>query len=371
MATVSQSAHTLLDVINDVLDFSKIEAGMMELTMETIDLHILTNQAADAISFQAQKKNIDLIVTVGDHVPRFVLADTVRLRQVLVNLMGNAIKFTEQGEIELKIEVLGNQNLEIQTASYSFSVRDTGIGIHPDNQKKIFEAFAQEDSYTTKKFGGTGLGLSISNRLLALMGSHLQVQSEPGKGSTFYFDVTFNTVTDNSDDTNPSHTAQGKWGAGSSKVISASVIKILIAEDNAVNMTLIKIVLKKLLPKAMLVEAGNGKIAVELFDKERPNLVFMDVQMPELNGYDAAGEIRRVEKSWQSSLLSGSVGSADHRLPAANHHRIPIIALTAGTIKGEREKCLDAGMDDYMSKPIAIDALVAIINKWLPVFNKK
>lgn len=387
MATVNQSAHSLLGVINGVLDFSKIESGKLELVHEKVDLITLTAQASDVITFQAQKKNINLLVTVSDEVPRFIMTDSIRLRQVLVNLMGNAIKFTEEGEIELKVEVIpacrtgrGNQNPEMPTAdhrhdsqresttNYRFSVRDTGIGIHPDNQKKIFEAFAQEDSYTTKKHGGTGLGLSISNKLLELMGSQLQLQlhSEPGYGSTFYFDINFENASGQPAGLSGSQIipspAMGK--VTNDKTLKDSVVhsfaeyagklKILVAEDNPVNMALVKILLKRIVPQAILIEAANGKMAIEKFSNEKPDLIFMDVQMPEMNGYDSVSEIRRIESGF---LISNSEQPV--------FRRTPIIALTAGTVKGEKEKCLEAGMDDYVSKPIVGDALESIINKWL------
>jgi PAS domain S-box-containing protein len=419
MATVSQSAHSLLDIINDVLDFSKIESGKLELVHEKVDLLTLTAQATDVITFQAQKKDIELIVSVAEEVPRFIMADSTRLRQVLVNLMGNAIKFTEAGEIELKVEVIGDRYSVIGNkysvignqspttdhrlpttdyqppttdhrkpiTDYRFSVRDTGIGIHPDNQQKIFEAFSQADSYTTKKYGGTGLGLSITNKLLALMGSTLQLRSEPGKGSVFFFEVAFETVSEGSLQFPASGSQSGlqTMEAGEKQETSnrqplpvrQAGVTILVAEDNPVNMHLVKILLKKILPQSILIEATNGQIAVDKFVSEKPDLIFMDVQMPEMNGYEATGEIRRIEGNWYSVISNRSeptdhppplpvrqAGNTDHRLPTTGY-RIPIIALTAGTVKGEKEKCLEAGMDDYVSKPIVGDAIESVVNKWL------
>jgi PAS domain S-box-containing protein len=365
MTTVNESARGLLEIINDVLDFSKIEAGKLELAIEKTDLIQLTKQVTDIVSFQANKKNLKMILSLPPSIPQFIWADPVRLRQVLINLLGNAVKFTEKGEVELKVEVISNQytvsgiRLDTDhrplTTEYRFSVRDTGVGIKPENQERIFQAFSQEDSSTTKKFGGTGLGLSISNRLLALMGSKLQLTSEPGKGSTFYFEAGFKSEagdTSASPDVLPVKAKEN--------VSDSSGIKILIAEDNPVNMSLIKIILKKKLPNATLVEAGNGKIAAEKFSKEPFTLVFMDVQMPEMNGYEATGEIRKIE----SGYLTLDTGITSSPQPQASR-KTPIIALTAGAITGEKEKCLAAGMDDFVTKPIVNDAIDAVIKKWI------
>ncbi len=370
MTTVNESARGLLDIINDVLDFSKIEAGKLELAIEKTNLTELTKQVNDLVSFQAKKKGLTMLLNIGDNIPHYIWADSVRLRQILINLLGNAVKFTEKGEVELKVELIQNQKLETLNAklkTFRFSVRDTGVGIKPENQERIFQAFSQEDSSTTKKFGGTGLGLSISNRLLALMGSKLQLTSEPGIGSTFYFEAEFKAE------------AGDKKGIGQAVPLAdmknnfseSDTIKILIAEDNPVNMSLIKIILKKKLPNATLVEAGNGKIAVEKFAKEPFTIVFMDVQMPEMNGYGATGEIRRIEKSSQLAVGSRQDGNqsptTDHRLPITDYqlYRTPIIALTAGAIAGEKEKCLAAGMDDFVTKPIVNDAIDLVLKKWI------
>jgi PAS domain S-box-containing protein len=387
MSTVSKSAHSLLDVINDILDFSKIEAGKLELIKERVDLLTLSHQACDVISFQAQKKNVELVVSLANNIPRSIYADSIRLRQVLVNLMGNAIKFTEEGEIELKVEVNGDQVLNTdhrppitdhrtQTTTYRFSVRDTGIGISSENQKKIFIAFSQGDSSTTKKYGGTGLGLSISNKLLALMGSSLQLISEPGKGSTFYFDVNFETSISEADVLMSQKTILEMPSKKAEAPVIAKqvpstdgVIKILVVEDNQINMTLAKIIIKKKVPNATLIEAGNGKLAIEQFTKEKPDIIFMDVQMPEMNGYDAVREIRRIESvaGYWLPVSSFRLSDTGNRKPETQ--RVPIIALTAGTVKGEKERCFEAGMDDYISKPIVGNAIDDMINKWLSKQN--
>jgi PAS domain S-box-containing protein len=360
MATVNKSARALLDVVNDILDFSKIEAGKLELLNEKVDLNTLTAEATDVISFQAQKKNINVFTTMVAGTPRYVLADSVRLRQVLVNLVGNSIKFTDEGEIELRLEQVANRQAPISESGqretgnrkqiFKFSVRDTGKGINPEYQKKIFDAFAQEDSYITKKYGGTGLGLSISNKLLALMGSKLQLESEPGKGSTFFFQVELPVLPQagaaSSEEKDFFDAAQQQMFQQNDLSSRGTGQKILLVEDNPLNIALARILLKKILPKVTIVEALDGQTAVEKFLSEEPKLIFMDIQMPVMNGYEAAAEIRRLE--------------ADRQTP-----RTPIVALTAGIVKGEREKCLAAGMDDFVGKPIVGNALSNVLDRWL------
>jgi signal transduction histidine kinase len=340
VAAVTQSANSLLSIVNDILDFSKIESGKFELIEEKTALWQLGRQMMNLGKYNGNENELKMILSISPEVPEYILADELRLGQVLVNLVGNAIKFTRKGEVELSIEVItqneNNYNLR-------FAVKDSGIGIDPKNQQKIFEAFSQEDTSTTKTYGGTGLGLSISNKLLALMGSQLQLVSQPGKGSLFYFDVTFKSIPN-----------QFKY-QGNTMPLSANIKikenvkmvspKILIAEDNAVNMLLCKFFLKEILPNAEIIEANNGNEAVEYFLNKSPHLILMDVQMPEISGLDATGKIRQAETGI----------------------RVPIIALTAGVIKGEKENCLSAGMDDYISKPFVKATLEKMIDKWLKV----
>ena len=371
MNTLNQSAQGLLDIINDVLDFSKIEAGKLELVIEKTDLKELTKHVTDIVSFQAKKKNIEMVLHFSDKLPRFIWADSVRLRQVLINLLGNAVKFTEKGKVELIVELVPDLKFQVSSESnmealgmrretVRFSVHDTGIGIKPESQSKIFQAFSQEDSTTSKKFGGTGLGLAISNTLLAIMGSKLQLKSKPGKGSTFYFEAAFKAQFSDSGDEKQAETTKKD---GKEKIFSDSPdIKILIAEDNLVNMTLIKILLENKFPNATLLEAANGKQAIEKFTKGQFSLVFMDVQMPEMNGYEATAEIRRIENSHPSTVI-GRQSTFDIR-------RTPIIGLTASAIAGEKEKCIAMGMDDFVTKPIVGNAIDAVLNKWL-ILNSK
>jgi PAS domain S-box-containing protein len=345
--TVNESARALLDIINDILDFSKIEAGMLELELANTSLPNLLAQAISVVRYQVQAKDLGLRLTCAPDVPPVVSADPVRLRQVLINLLGNAVKFTSQGEIELKLEATAPEKNGL--AFLRFTVSDTGIGIDPENQQKIFDAFVQADTSTTRKFGGTGLGLSISNRLLALMGSKLQLQSTVGQGSTFFFDVTLRPVAPTGPELSPT---AGPWSdgtlleglfAGQSAPISAAPYLVLIVEDNPVNLLLAKILVQRLLPQAEVAEAINGQLAVAYCQQQVPDLVLMDVQMPVMNGYQAAQAMRAL----------------------AHLAQTPIVALTAGHVVGERERCLAAGMNDFVSKPVAEAVLGAALTRWL------
>ncbi len=341
--TVNESARALLDIINDILDFSKIEAGMLELELADTNLPSLLAQATSVVRYQVQAKDLGLRLTCAPDVPQVVSADPVRLRQVLVNLLGNAVKFTNQGEIELTLETTAPA--ENGLAFLRFSVSDTGIGIDPENQQKIFEAFVQADTSTTRKFGGTGLGLSISNRLLALMGSKLQLQSTLGQGSTFFFDVALRTVAPA--DAGPAPWSNSSLGqglfAGQVSPVSDLAYQVLIVEDNPVNLLLAKILVQRLLPQAEVAEAADGQLAVAYCQQQAPDLVLMDVQMPVMNGYEAAQAMRAMPALVQ----------------------MPIIALTAGHVVGERERCLAAGMNDFVSKPVAEAVLGAVLARWL------
>lgn len=465
---VNQSANSLLNIINDILDFSKIEAGKLNLDIDKCDIYDLVSQTADVVSFGANKKGLEMLLNISQDLPRYIYIDEIRIKQILINLLGNAIKFTNEGEIELKIFTLDTS--KDGHCTYRFEVRDTGIGIAENKQAKIFEAFSQEDESTTKKYGGTGLGLSISNKLLDLMGSHLQLISFPGNGSTFYFDLKLQNeevklmtplkieyiktaliVDDN--DNNRSiikemlccknievHEARNGYEAvqqtetnkkfdiilvdyqmpymngletihkitdilkGKDEdpfilimhspseleiILKASEklgikyhlvkpvklydifhtlsniretvelkekeivpigiktdqghYKVLIAEDNPTNMLLARIIIERIAPNALIVEAHNGLEAIQYCQQETPSIVFMDIQMPQMNGYEAAKII----------------------LDLPHCLNVPIIALSAGNVKGEREKSLEVGMVDFIPKPIIENSIKIIFNKWL------
>lgn len=338
LSIVNESALGLLGIINGILDLSKLEAGKLDLVVEHTDLFELCNHVMQMTSYKAGRKSIDLKLSMVDSKYQYVLADDIRLRQVLVNLLANAVKFTNEGEIELKVEML--EESADKRILFRFSVRDTGIGINPENLEKIFEAFSQEDSTTTRKYGGTGLGLSISNTLLSLMESKLEVTSAVGEGSTFFFEVTF-ALSDNQvakDQSNSEREAKAL-----KRVISKNEFKILVAEDNTNNMVIVKMMLKKALPNAKVYEAVNGVEAVAKFVDENPDIILMDVQMPEMDGYDATRKIREIE----------------------TEKKTPIVALTAGSMQADKEKCYRAGMDDFVSKPIVNNSLSIVLEKWI------
>jgi PAS domain S-box-containing protein len=342
MTTINQSAHSLLEIINDILDFSKIEAGKLDLFIDLYDIHKIVGQVFDLIVYESNLKNLQLELHIAPDVPQFIWTDIVRLKQILINLLSNAVKFTQKGSITVNVIVLEKKEDDI--CVIRFSVVDTGIGILKQNKKKIFKAFSQEDSSTTRKFGGTGLGLTISNQLLALMESRLQLKSKIEKGSTFYFDLTLKTSTHNNNESyktdfnNFNTTAPQKASTANTKKFT-----FMIAEDNKVNMLLLKTIIKNLYSNAIIHECENGYEALKVFEKITPDLIFMDIQMPIMNGYETATAIRNSQ----------------------NGQLIPIIAVTAGTEKEERNKCLTYGMNDYIPKPIMKGSVEETLTKWL------
>ncbi|MEX2593475.1 MAG: response regulator [Anditalea sp.] len=456
-----------MNIINDILDFSKIEAGKLELDIDKCDIYELVSQTVDIVSFGAHNKGLEMLLNITQDLPRFLYVDEIRIKQILINLLGNAIKFTHQGEIELKISQLSCSREGHST--YRFEVRDTGIGIAENKQTKIFEAFSQEDGSITKKHGGTGLGLSISNKLLALMGSHLELISLPGKGSTFFFDLPLRSedeeainslnfglikkvlVVDDNDHSRSIimdmlscehrevHEANNGYEAllqiGANRDYDVTLVdyqmpymngletikkikkvfnpmdensfilmhnasdhelileaceeldikhhlvkpiklddlfhafshireeinpkkkpteqagdkldpgsyKVLIAEDNPTNMLLARIIIERIAPNVVIIEAYNGLEALHYCQKESPSIAFMDIQMPVMNGFEAAKKILKLPH-------------------CAN---VPIIALSAGNVKGEREKSLKAGMVDFIPKPIVEDTFKMALDKWV------
>lgn len=338
MSTVSESATALMEIINDILDFSKIEAGKLELNIQEVNIVQLTNQVIELFKQQALLKNISLTLSIDHDVPVTIFADAIRLKQIFFNLISNALKFTSFGQIHLDVHCLENNNRE---ATIQFSVKDTGIGIKEYNQEKIFMSFVQEDNSTSRKYGGTGLGLAISNRLLGLMNSKMKLVSKFGEGSNFYFEVDFQTSTNSTENTIAFSNEARKMKDIQS--LFTNPIQILIVEDNPINMFLAKTLVKKMVPNGTIYEAINGAEAIEQFKNNPLDLILMDVQMPIKNGYEASTEIRTLE----------------------DKSHIPIIALTAGIMLGEKEKCFEFGMNDYLSKPIIFNELETLLKKWI------
>ena len=347
MTTINQSAHSLLDIINDILDFSKIEAGKLELYIEKNNITELLKQVTDLILFESSQKNLNLELTIADNIPKYFWLDSVRLKQVLINLLSNAVKFTEKGSIKLQISLL--QDINASKKLIRFAVIDTGMGILDVNKKKIFKAFSQEDSSTTRKFGGTGLGLTISNQLVGLMNSHLQLESTIGVGSTFYFDLKLKTSNEATEKIVEAEINVDQKKIDVVKTINFNRdIKVLIVEDNLVNMLLLKTIVKNLSIKTNIFEAANGEQAVAQFEAVMPDIIFMDIQMPLMNGYEATEIIRKMKSG----------------------REIPIIAITAGTEKEEKDKCIKAGMSDYIPKPIIKGIIEQTFVKWIHLEKK-
>lgn len=466
------SAHSLLDIINDILDFSKIEAGKLELDILKTDVIELVEQTEDIIKFNTAKKGLEFLVEISPKIPRFLVIDSIRLKQVIINLLSNAVKFTDEGQIKLTVDFtkLSDTNGELYV-----EVSDTGIGISEDQRNKLFQAFSQADTSTTRKFGGTGLGLIISNNLIKMMGGEIKFTSQINKGSKFFFSFKVDyengnkfsmesisdikqilCVDDNQQNLDILESILDNWNIDTTCVSSAikaidllkkgnhydtiiidylmpeisgldairiirdelklsqdkqpiillhsseddnliktlseeldlsfritkpvkqtdlyqSLVKaqdriylrnkqkeklkpennpiiqvtsppnILIAEDNSLNMKLITIIINRLIPDATLYKAANGKIAYEIFLANNIDMIFMDLTMPEMDGLTATQVIRK-EKA---------------------NKRIPIIALTANAVAEDKERCLEAGMDDFLSKPIIKTELIKILKKYL------
>ncbi len=331
------SGHTLLGIIDDILDFSKIEAGMMELDIIKTDMHELLRNSVDIIRFPADNKGLMVLLDIDCSMPEFANVDPVRLKQILANLLSNAVKFTEAGEVELKVRF---SRLDNGKGKFSFSVRDTGIGISVDHKDKLFKAFSQGDSSINRKFGGTGLGLIISEKLANRMGSRIDLESTPGKGTTFFFDITTDTFKEPS-----GPEIQDCQESVIREILPGQRVSILVAEDNSINMMMIKSLIGRMLPQATLIEAAKGIEAVEKYVKYSPDIIIMDIQMPEMDGLEAAKAIRGIEK--------------------ASGRHVPIIALTAGALNTEQEKCMEAGMDCFLTKPVEKDKIRSALISYL------
>jgi signal transduction histidine kinase/ActR/RegA family two-component response regulator len=345
---VRTSGESLLTIINDILDFSKIEAGKLELEHVGCHLRQLLDEVATIVRTQAEAKGIALRCTVDPDVPDRVDCDPVRMRQILTNLVGNAVKFTHEGEVVVHVDRLSSP-VE-HAVPLRFSVTDTGIGIPPERLDCLFEKFSQVDSSITRQFGGTGLGLAICKQLVELMGGAIGVESKVGKGSTFWFVVTLKSEVQLEADESGAESASGQpvnW-KGYFKDRDA---RILLVEDNATNRTVALNMLKMLGIKADI--ANDGREALAAVQRESYGLVLMDVQMPIMGGLEATRHIRALE--------------ANNEEPETkNKKRIPIIAMTANAMQGDREDCLAAGMDDYLAKPIDPRFLFAKLLQWLP-----
>jgi PAS domain S-box-containing protein len=324
---IIDSAQRLLVIINDILDLSKINAGKVSLNYEPFDIKEVLKTVNATLAVRAKEKNITLNTTIDNTIPGKVVGDAVRLSQVLWNLAGNAVKFTERGSVDISLKKLPSEHGKVKLA---FSIKDSGIGIAPERLPYIFDPFVQADKKITHLYGGTGLGLDIAQKIVQLQGGNITVESEPGKGSTFSFVLEFNEYAQ----------ADVQADVLTEKPKDLKGIKILFVEDNKVNQQ----VGSRMLGKwgAVVEVADNGKIAVDMLQKNSYDLAIMDLQMPEMDGIETSIYIRNKLHIASSSL--------------------PIIAMTASVFRGEYEKCIAAGMNDYLSKPFTPDVLYGKIS---------
>ena len=329
LKTIDAASHHLMDVLNNVLDMAKIEAGKMDLDEHEFSPAALLREAQSLLDGEANAKSLRIELETDPALPPGLLGDSLRIKQVLINLAGNAVKFTERGAIRLSVRL---KKRDAEGVLAEFAVADTGIGIAPEDIKRIFQAFEQADNSSTRAHGGTGLGLAISRNLVNLMGGRLEIGSVPGQGSTFSFVLRLKVST--AADPLP----EDKPAAGS---FSLSGVRVLVAEDERVNQEIIRELLSM---EGMQVDlAGNGAQAVNLAARNRYELILMDLHMPVMDGPEASMLIRQMP----------------------HHAATPIVALTADAFAGVREKCLQAGMDDHLAKPFSPDQLIASIAYWL------
>jgi CheY-like chemotaxis protein len=371
LGMVRASADSLLSIIDDILDFSKIEAGKLELDPVSFQLRASIEETV-RVSMRAQQKGLKLTWDISPETPDALVGDLGRLRQILINLLGNAIKFTPQGEIALRIML---DPAWFDDVLLRFTVADTGIGIPQQKQKSIFEAFSQADGSTTRNYGGTGLGLAICAKLVEMMSGRIWVEGQPGQGSAFHFTARFQLQQGfralapiprvavvpgcahpleqvmrarPSDPIKQPHSGpmaddNDQMTADRATRESPPRYRVLLAEDNEISQKLVARLLQN--QGHTVVAAANGQEAVAAFEAQDFDLILMDVQMPEMNGYAATALIRQRESA-----------TAQH---------IPIIALTANAMRGDRQRCLDAGMDGYLAKPISKAALTDAIKHFV------
>ena len=331
LEVAQSSADLLLQVIDDVLDFSKVEAGRLDMHPVELDIRAEVDQLVALMGPRAEARDLILNARIHNSVPQLFVGDPVRLRQVLLNLVANALKFTERGSVTIEVRALDSHETEASEVELHFAVRDTGVGISADNQARIFDAFVQVAGAPAER-GGTGLGLAIAARLVTLMGGALKVTSTPGTGSTFFFVVKFPRAT----------REEVKVDEEESRETLRRRLRVLVADDNAIN----RMVTERMLQRGghTVALAENGLQAMEMVLAGRFDLVLMDVQMPEMDGLAATVAIRRAETT---------------------SRRTPIVGLTAHAFRGDRDRCLDAGMDDYVAKPVRREELEAAMARAL------
>jgi CheY-like chemotaxis protein len=339
--TIRNCSDTLLTVINNILDFSTLESGKITLEETETDLRRCVEEVLEIFIGRTMKAGILLHSHIEEDVPCCIITDSGRLQQILINLIGNAVKFTEQGEIRIRIFLAGPHsdthsgqrapaNAHSGHITLGFEIADTGIGIQPGKFDQLFHSFSQADSSVTRKYGGSGLGLTISDRLIRLMDGSIHVDSQPGKGSRFSFTIL----------TRPAPLRTFPAGIIPIPVLADKYpFRILLAEDNPINQQLALILLKKMGYSPDVAE--NGREVLAQLQREPYDLIFMDIQMPEMDGLEATRTIR-----------------------TGNGHQPIIIAMTANATRQDRDECLSEGMNDYLSKPINIEELIRTLEKW-------
>ena len=331
VSIIESSTDLLLTIINDILDLSKIEAGKMTLEEIPFDIRKNLNDVVALFKMKAKEKNLYLNLNVDDKVPKVLVGDPVRIKQVFMNLISNALKFTDEGGVTVNVS---EQEATKESFKLYAEVVDTGIGIDKESREKLFKAFSQADVSTTRKHGGTGLGLAISRNLTIMMNGYLGVDSEEGKGSRFYFVISLTKGEPEQIQKQPQREEEQKFTEGQ--------FDILLVEDNAINQKVSKMLLKQLKQNVELAE--NGRVAVDKIKEKPYDIVFMDIHMPLMDGYEATEKIRETEKE-------------KNRAPSF------IVAVTANAIPEDKEKCFNVGMNDYVTKPFKKENLISIFNK--------
>jgi signal transduction histidine kinase/CheY-like chemotaxis protein len=341
LTTVRDSAYALLGIINDILDISKVEAGKLDLASVELDLPEVIETAIGTVACRARQKGLEVCRHLDADVPRRIVGDPQLLRQVLINLVGNAVKFTDQGRITVSVHP------DEETSKLHFVVSDTGVGIREDKHKAIFEPFFQVDGSNTRNYGGTGLGLAISKRFVEIMGGRIWVESQPGCGSRLHFTLlpALNAPAPVAAEGIASSPQQHPPALGSDPPPQFKPLRILLAEDNVVNQKVVVRLLEK--RGHTVVVAANGAEAVSAYESQAFDIVLMDIQMPELDGFEATCRIRQLER------VTG--------------RRTPIVALSAHAMLGDRERCLQAGMDAYLEKPIQVQQMADLLERPWPV----
>jgi CheY-like chemotaxis protein len=372
---IEEAAHHLLGVINDILDMSKIEANKLELSPVEFNLEEIFRQVVNVINFRIDEKHQKFTAQIDPSIPRTLIGDSQRIAQVITNLLGNAVKFTPtDGIISLAARPGGEEN---QQYTLQISVSDTGIGISAEQQKKLFRSFEQAESSTTRKYGGTGLGLAISKRIVEMMGGSIWVESEPGKGSTFTFTIQtargtelVNELQDGKAEETQTSNLEGVFAGR----------HILLAEDVEINREIVQTLLE---PTQLEIDcAENGAEAVRKFTEAplKYDMILMDIQMPEMDGYEATRRIRAVEAELRSASTASSSTCGGTRakkgmdfpketpkLLLERPKSVPIIAMTANVFREDIERCLDAGMNSHIGKPVNFDEVINKLHSYLAI----